>query len=130
MVYRSGNDVLAIYSDGATATNTDDFRAAIASLSQSVANEDETNGIDLAVSATPNPFRGGTTVSFGVAEATDVRVAVYDALGREVALVADAPYASGRHELAFEAGDLPSGVYVIRATVGAESRTVRITLAR
>jgi len=131
MVYRAEDDVLAVYSDfNATETSTEDFLAAIASLSQSVANEDEANGIDLAVTAAPNPLRDRTTVAFGVAEAADVRVAVYDALGREVALLAEAPYAAGRHEVTFEANDLPAGVYVIRAVVGAEARTSRVTLAR
>ena len=129
MVYVAEDDVLAVYSDGAPETSTEDFVAALASLSRSVANEDGA-GVDLAVTAAPNPLRDRTTVAFGVAEAADVRVAVYDVLGREVALLADAPYSSGRHELTFEADDLPAGVYVIRAVVGTEARTARVTLTR
>lgn len=131
MVYQTENDIFAVYTSYApTATSADDFLAAIASLSQSVASEEEANGINLAVTAAPNPLRDRTTIAFGVAEASDVRVAVYDALGREVALLAEAPYAAGRHELTFEANDLPAGVYVVRAVVGAEARTARVTLAR
>lgn len=131
MVYQSEDDIFAIYTSYApVATSADDFLAAIASLSRSVASEEEANGIDLAVTAAPNPLRDRATIAFGVAEASDVRVAVYDALGREVALLAEAPYAAGRHELTFEANDLPAGVYVVRAVVGAEARTARVTLAR
>lgn len=130
LVYQDEDTILFNYRSGAVNTSTDDFLAALAALSQSVAGEDEAAGIDLDVAAAPNPFRGRTTVSFGVAEAADVRVAVYDALGREVALLAEAPYGAGRHELAFESADLPAGVYVIRAVVGADARTARVTLAR
>lgn len=134
LVYRAEDDVYAAMSGGGTSTTRADqraaFLAALARLGQSVANEDVVNGIDLAVAAAPNPMRARTTVSFGVAEAADVRVAVYDALGREVALLAEAPYASGRHELTFEARDLPAGIYVVRAIVGAEARTARVTITR
>ncbi|GAB5537299.1 MAG: hypothetical protein Rubg2KO_35480 [Rubricoccaceae bacterium] len=131
MVYQSETEVLHIYSSfAATATSSDEFLAAIASLAGSVANEDEANGIDLAVTAAPNPLRDRTTVAFGVADAADVRVAVYDALGREVALLAEAPYSAGRHEVTFEANDLPAGVYVVRAVVGADARAARVTIAR
>ncbi|MEO0557354.1 MAG: hypothetical protein AAF170_04130 [Bacteroidota bacterium] len=131
LVYVSETEIVGIYSSSATATTSaEDFLAALASLSRSVANEDVVNGIDMAVTAAPNPLRDRTTVTFGVAEAADVRVAVYDALGREVALLADAPYAAGRHDVTFEAADLPAGVYVIRAVVGADARIARVTLAR
>ena len=131
MVYQSETEILHVYSSYlAAGSSKDDFLAALARLSQPVANEDGANGIDLAVTAAPNPLRDRSTVAFGVAEAADVRVAVYDALGREVALLAEAPYAAGRHEVTFEANDLPAGVYVIRAVVGSEARTARVTLAR
>jgi hypothetical protein len=69
-------------------------------------------------------------ISFGIANAANVRVAVYDALGREVAVLAEAPFVAGRHEVAFEAGSLPTGVYLIRARVGGEARMTRVTIAR
>ncbi|MEO0556946.1 MAG: T9SS type A sorting domain-containing protein [Bacteroidota bacterium] len=96
----------------------------------SVAGEDDPATIELALTVSPNPLRDRAMVSFSTSEATDVLVAVYDALGRRVGLLADAPYSVGRHELAFEADSLSAGTYLIRATVGAESRSVRITLTR
>jgi len=64
----------------------------------------------------PNPFRGATTLRVAVAETQPVRVAVYDVLGQEVAVLHTGPLAGGTtHTLRFEAGGLPAGMYVVRA---------------
>ena len=134
VVYSTEDDVFASMSGGGTAQQRADqkaaFVAALARLGQPVAGENGAGEVDLAVTAAPNPLRDRTTVTFGVGEAADVRVAVYDALGRQVALLADAPFAVGRHELTLEARDLPAGVYVVRATVGAEAFSTRVTVTR
>lgn len=102
----------------------------LAALANAVDIEDGAGAFALAVSAAPNPFSDRTTVSFGVGESADARVVVYDALGREVAVLADGPFVAGRHEVTFDAQGLPAGVYVIQAIVGAEARTARLTLTR
>jgi hypothetical protein len=61
----------------------------------------------------PNPLRSHARVPLWVPSAGYVRVAVYDLLGREVAVLVDGPVSAGRHEAAFEAGGLASGVYVV-----------------
>ena len=79
----------------------------------------------------PNPMRGTATVAFAVPEAADVRLALYDVLGREVAVLLDGPVAAGHHEAAVSSGGLPSGVYVVRMTAGggfAQAR--RLTVVR
>ena len=63
--------------------------------------------------AYPNPLSRRAVVPFEVRAAGRVRVAVYDLLGREVAVLADGPVSAGRHEAAFEARGLASGVYVV-----------------
>ena len=62
----------------------------------------------------PNPFNRRTIIPYELAEATHVRMVVYDALGREVERLVDGMREAGRHEAAFEAGGLPSGVYFYR----------------
>ncbi len=86
--------------------------------------------VDLAVSARPNPSSGRAAVAYGVAGASDVRVAVYDALGREVAVLAAGPHSAGRHEASLDAAALPTGVYVVRVSSGAGVHTARVTVAR
>ncbi|MDX1419470.1 MAG: T9SS type A sorting domain-containing protein [Rubricoccaceae bacterium] len=80
--------------------------------------------------AYPNPFSGRATVRYDVPEAGPVRVAVYDALGREVAVLVDGEQAAGTHEVAFDAGALSSGVYLARMTAAGASQTQRLTLLR
>ena len=79
----------------------------------------------------PNPFRGTATVGFAVPEASDVRLVVYDVLGREVAVVLDGPVAAAHHEVALDGAGLPSGVYLVRMTSESGfAQTQRVTLLR
>lgn len=78
----------------------------------------------------PNPAQDRATVTFDVAEAGPVRVEVLDVLGRSVALLADGPVAAGEHTLTWEAGTLPSGLYLVRLSTGDAAQTQRLTLAR
>jgi len=78
----------------------------------------------------PNPVSGHGTATFELAEVSDVSVGLYDALGRQVAQLADAPYAAGRHSLALATAELPTGVYVVRAQLGDTVRSTRLTIVR
>jgi hypothetical protein len=66
----------------------------------------------------PNPFNPSTTILYQTPRAGDVRVAVYDLLGREVALLVDGVQTAGFHSAVFNASKLSSGVYVYRLTSG------------
>ncbi len=66
--------------------------------------------------AYPNPFNPSTRFSLSVQKSQNVRVDVIDMLGRTVATLFDGSAVAGeRHEMHFEAINLPSGVYVYRA---------------
>ncbi len=78
----------------------------------------------------PNPVRGAATVRFATAEAGDVRVAVYDVLGREVALLAEGEREAGTHTARFDGTGLPSGVYLVRVEAGASVEAQRVTVVR
>src|SRR5690606_33584402 len=77
----------------------------------------------------PNPFARQTTISYEVAAASDVRLAVYDVLGREVAVLVDARQEAGVHRATFDASGLAAGTYVYRLVVGSDVQTGRLTLA-
>jgi plastocyanin len=66
----------------------------------------------------PNPFRSETTIAYTVPQATHVRLAVYDVLGREVAVLVDAVMPAGRHTARLAAGPLASGFYLYRLVAG------------
>src|SRR5690606_34576466 len=78
----------------------------------------------------PNPFNPQTTIGYSLPQATEVRLVVYDALGREVAVLAEGLQPTGRHEVVFEAGDLPSGVYLYRLDVAGRVLTGRMVLLK
>ncbi len=78
----------------------------------------------------PNPFARTTTVGFALPEAAEVRLAVYDVLGRAVAVLAAGEGAAGRHEVRFDASALAGGVYLVRLEAGGQVRTQRITVLR
>ena len=77
----------------------------------------------------PNPFRSAAQIAFTLPEPMPVRLTVYDALGREVAVLADGKYGPGRHTITFDAGEQASGLYLYRLVTprGAEAgRIVRV----
>jgi hypothetical protein len=78
----------------------------------------------------PNPFGGTATLRFTLPEAARVRLAVYDALGREVAVLVNEAREAGQHAVTFEAGALPSGTYLARLQTGTQVLTERLTLLR
>jgi hypothetical protein len=62
----------------------------------------------------PNPFNPTTTIRYSLPVASEVKVAVFDVLGREVSVLTNGRSEAGVHEHAFDASDLSSGVYVCR----------------
>ena len=60
----------------------------------------------------PNPFNPQTTIPFVLSSPQHVRLEVFDLLGRKVATLVDEVRAAGEYDVAFDAMQLPSGVYV------------------
>ncbi|HEX9953120.1 MAG TPA: T9SS type A sorting domain-containing protein [Rubricoccaceae bacterium] len=92
--------------------------------------EPEATGNTLALTVSPNPARFSATVIVTVVEPSPIRVVVVDALGREVAVVLDGAAGTGETAVSVETGAWPAGVYVVRATVGAQTATARLVVAR
>ena len=83
----------------------------------------------------PNPFNPSTAIGFSLAHPADVRLAVYDALGREVAVLAEGSYPAGDHTVRWDGRDhrgvkVSSGVYLYRLTAGGKAEIRRMTLVR
>ncbi len=80
--------------------------------------------------AYPNPFNPSTVIGYRLSVDGHTRLAVYDLLGREVAVLVDAPLSAGSHAATFDATGLASGVYMVRLNTGVESFTRLITLVK
>ncbi len=83
----------------------------------------ESAGSEVAVMAYPNPFNPSTTLRYELPAQAQVRLAVYDVLGRVVATLVDGPQQAGSYTVAFEASHLPSGTYVYRLETEATVHT-------
>ncbi len=71
----------------------------------------------------PNPFRERTTIGYALGEAAPVRLAVYDVLGRRVAVLVDGFETPGQKTVAWDGLDergerLAPGLYVYRLETG------------
>ena len=78
----------------------------------------------------PNPFNPETTIRYALPQRAEVRLAVYDLLGHEVAVLVDGSQPAGQHTVRFDGGDLPSGSYVYRLQVGEEVVARTMTLVK
>ena len=83
----------------------------------------------------PNPFRTQTHFRFALLQAAEVRLTVYDILGREVVRLARGFYPAGTHVVTWDGRNafgmrMPSGVYLYRLDAGPFSQTRKVTLLR
>ncbi|MCC6395943.1 MAG: T9SS type A sorting domain-containing protein [Bacteroidetes bacterium] len=62
----------------------------------------------------PNPFNPSTEIRYDIPSTGQVRVAVFDMLGREVAGLFDGNQTAGQHAARWNAGNAASGVYLCR----------------
>lgn len=78
----------------------------------------------------PNPFGAATSVSYRMGSETQVRLAVFNALGLEVAVLVDGVRPKGDHTVPFDASGLPSGHYVVKLETTTDSDALMMTLTR
>ena len=77
----------------------------------------------------PNPFNPTTEINFGLVNSGKVSLRVYDALGREVAIVYD-DLADDTLTLLVETDQLAPGVYLLRATTSTHTAVRPLTVLR
>jgi hypothetical protein len=78
----------------------------------------------------PNPFNPSTLISFGLPVETHVALKIYNLLGQEVVTLLDEKQPAGWHEITWETGSLPSGLYFIRMSAGSFQSTQKMILMR
>ena len=66
----------------------------------------------------PNPFNPTTTIRYDLPEVADVRLVVFDVLGRGVAELVNGQKPAGRHEVVWDATGWASGVYFYHLKAG------------
>ncbi|MEM0964225.1 MAG: T9SS type A sorting domain-containing protein, partial [Bacteroidota bacterium] len=98
------------------------------SLGNAVSTDDDALRPELSV--WPNPSAGALAVSLTLPEAGDVRVAIYDALGREVARLHDGTASAGELRTDLPSGRLAPGSYLLRADGPGLSEVRSLTIVR
>ena len=78
----------------------------------------------------PNPFSPTTRIGFSLGTPSVVRLAVYDMLGREVAVLVSESRSAGPHEATWNAHSMPSGMYVYHLSANGRVLTGRMTLLK
>ncbi len=78
----------------------------------------------------PNPFNPTTMIRYQVPAVMDVRIAVFDMLGREVAVLVNERKSAGSHTVTFDGSTLSSGVYLCRLTAGNHTLSRKMTLMK
>ena len=78
----------------------------------------------------PNPLSQSTQITFTLPEVSEVTLTISDAAGRETPLLRSAWFPAGQHEIAWDASNYPSGVYLCRLSSGGESVTERVVVLK
>ncbi len=78
----------------------------------------------------PNPFNPLTTIRYELPRQIHVRLAIFDLLGREVAVLVDAVKEPGINEVVWDAGDLASGIYFYRLQTETRMITEKMVLLK
>lgn len=78
----------------------------------------------------PNPFNPSTQISFGIKEAGNVNIKIYNLLGSEVAEIVNEFLMPGTYNYQFDASALSSGVYFYKITSGDFVQTKKMILQK
>ncbi|MCH2449489.1 MAG: alpha-amylase family glycosyl hydrolase [Gracilimonas sp.] len=78
----------------------------------------------------PNPFNPTTSFAFDVARASDVKLEVFDMLGRKVRELVNERKVAGIYTISLEAGELSSGMYIYRLQAGDVVLSKKMTLIK
>ena len=83
----------------------------------------------------PNPVNPGTTIQFAVPSQSEVKLSLFDILGREVATLVDDEYSAGEYKVLFEAPELSSGTYFYQISIKSSTgerftKTLKLTLLK
>jgi hypothetical protein len=95
-----------------------------------VANEPGSAQRTLALTVDANPAHHHVGIRYTLTEEANVRLALYDVTGREIAVVQEGSRPAGQGSAVLDATTLAPGVYVLRLTAGGASIAETITIAR
>ena len=83
----------------------------------------------------PNPFNSQTTINYQTAQPGNVKIVVYDLLGKSIATLADRRHNAGPHRVVWNGKDkfgdnAPSGMYIVRMEANDVLKSRKILLLK
>jgi hypothetical protein len=76
----------------------------------------------------PNPFSGVSKVTFYLQKAENVVLDLYNSTGQLVKSINEGAFPSGDQECTLDAGNLPSGIYMLKMQAGAQVHICKISV--
>jgi hypothetical protein len=78
----------------------------------------------------PNPFNPSTKIGYYLKDRTNVRIVIMNALGEEIAVLANETQGYGFHEVEFNAVDFSSGIYFYSLQTSQYNETKKMILMK
>jgi hypothetical protein len=78
----------------------------------------------------PNPFNPSTQIEYGLPDASQVKLTVYNLAGQKVAVLIDSRQEAGRHIIDWQPSQLASGIYLYRLETETMQFTKKLVLLR
>lgn len=78
----------------------------------------------------PNPFNPSTIISYNISKVSNVKIVVYDNLGREVQVLFNGNRSEGNYEAIFNGSNVASGVYYYIISIDGFSETKKMLLVK
>ena len=78
----------------------------------------------------PNPFNPATTIKYDISVTSDVRLTVFDLLGRAVLILVNEKKVPGSYQVRFDGGNLPTGVYIYKLEAGKYTAARKLVLMK
>jgi hypothetical protein len=91
---------------------------------------DQTPSVYALQSVYPNPSNGSAIIRFALPVSEEINLSIYDTGGRLIQKLLNSRLNAGTHSVIFEAGDTPSGVYIIRMQTMSGSFTRKFALTK
>jgi flagellar hook assembly protein FlgD len=78
----------------------------------------------------PNPFNASTTIEYNLPHKSEVRIEIYDIMGRKVETLIEDNQEAGINRLKWDASDYPSGIYFYKLSYGDKNISRKMVLLK
>lgn len=78
----------------------------------------------------PNPFNPVTNIKFDIPKKSNVKISIFDVLGKEISVLVNEELSPGTFEVNWDASNFPSGVYFYKIETGDYSESKKMVLIK